>query len=107
MGSLVQTPRKNDLSSGTTSCVFIFDNLKNRRKRFNSQKSGNLLDLFDESLLECTTQLFTIWMMVLETGQEHAENTRYLMMTQTLKSNFGSKNTQNWISSASQDHILS
>ena len=50
----------------------------------------NLLDPCGKSQSECTTQLFTMWMMVFKVRQEHAEIFHYLVKIQIPKSSHGS-----------------
>ena len=62
-------------------------------QKLKSVNFGNQQDLCDESLLEHATEQFTMWMMVLEIEQGHAENIPSLVEIQVPKSLHGSADT--------------
>ena len=95
--SFVQSPRRTEGVAGHRLCVYLrqFEGLE---PEVQVTKSGSLRDSRNESLCECTPQLFMMWMMVLETEPQAAENTNKLWIKRSY---------QNWPSSSSQDYLLS
>ena len=56
-------------------------NMGNYRKRWKCLRLVNQLDPWGKALLDDTSQQFITWMMALEERTDHAESTRYLVMT--------------------------
>ena len=78
--SLVQSPRRTEGVAGHRLCVYLqqFEGLE---PEVQVTKSGSLRDSRNESLCECTPQLFMMWMMFWRPNRR----------LQRIQTNFGSK----------------